>query len=153
MATNELSDDSISAGCTSHLAAPLSYHLHLLYVLISTNWLSELIRFYKSCKYCMIHLFYCLQSCEDAGGEEKGVFLGNKEPLFALLSLPVLVLQVMSYAKHGCPFISLHSISFAAASGRVCVVWNFPGFYARTFAIAGLLLEYVSSKSQLIKSH
>lgn len=81
VATSELWDDSISAGCTSHLAAPLSYHLHSRYVLISTNWLSQLIRFYQSCKYCMIHLLWRLQSCKDAGGEEKGVFLGNKEPL------------------------------------------------------------------------
>lgn len=50
---------------------------------------------------------------------------GIRNLFFALLSLPSARLQVMRYAQHGCPFISLHSISFAAASGRVCVVCNY----------------------------
>lgn len=110
VATSELLDDSISAGGASHLNASLSYRLHLWYVLISTNWTSELIRFYKSCKYCMIHLLYCLQSCGDAGGEEKGVFLGNKEPLFC----SVIPAQCLYYKLRAMQSVAAPSFLFIA---------------------------------------
>lgn len=153
VATSELSDDSISAGCTSHLAAPLSYHLHLWFVLISTNWPSELIRFYQSCKYCVIHLLYCLQSCEDAGGEEKGVFLGNKEPLLCS-AIPAQCLYCnYELCKAWLPlhFSSQHFICSCIWLCLCC--WVFFWFLCRNICNCWLLLEYVSSKLQLIKSH